>query len=94
MEKSQYLHGTERTPTKTNDRIKSAENTSFCNYSSFILSLSISLNIKHFSTELLFNSFSLVTSRDTVRLIFPNTVDVDFSYPQRGLNTKTTISLQ
>ena len=73
------LHGTERIVTKTNAIAKSAENTSFCNYSSFLLSLSISLIINpFFSTELLFCSFSLVTFRATVSLIFPHTADVDF----------------
>ena len=43
------LHRTERTVTKPNAIFKSAENTSFCNYSSFLLSLSLSLNVNPFS---------------------------------------------
>ena len=56
--------------------LRSAENTSFCNSSSF--SLSFSEYKPFFSTELLFCSFSLILSCATVSLIFPYTADVDF----------------
>ena len=46
------LHGTERTVTKTNVIAKSAENTSFCNSSSFLLSLNLSLNINPFFSQI------------------------------------------
>ena len=64
------LHGTERTVTKTNAIVKSAENNYFCNYSSFLLYWSFSKCKPFFSTELLFCSFSLVTSHATESLIF------------------------
>ena len=71
------LHGTERTVTKTNAIVKSAENSSFCNSSSFLF-ISFSKYKPFFSTKLLSCSFSLVTSQATVSLIFPYTADIDF----------------
>ena len=70
------LHGTERTVTKMNTIAKSAENTSFCNSSSFFIYF---FKCKPFSQpNCCFVSFSLVTSPATVSLIFPYTSNVDF----------------
>ena len=66
-DQSARLQETERTVTKTNATVKSAENTSFCNYSFFFFSLTEYKPF--FSTKLLSCSFSLVTSRVTVSLI-------------------------
>ena len=73
-------HETERAVTKTNAIVKSAENTSFCNYSSFLfyfISFTKYKSFFFFSTKLSC-SFSLVMSRVTVILIFSYTADIDF----------------
>ena len=57
MDQPPKLHGTERTVTKTNAIVKSAENTSFGNSSSSSSSSSLSLNINPFSFNQIVVSF-------------------------------------